>query len=225
MHLKGDFMKIKTYSYRYAEEILQHPKYKNVYEELLEVCKNAPIPVYKGKSEKQKNKDIIQQLINTYFYLRFKHLEWECEPLATPENFEDALRGDFRKKFNLDSSDITLQIEVEFGNVASSYRNYFKFQLSYSYELTDICILIVPCYKLSTRIDSGVSNFEKVKREIPSARLSITVPTLIIGLDDEGEEEWDVKSIENNLEILKNSKDKYRTSHMKIVQDYIDSLY
>lgn len=217
-------MKIETYSYRYAEEILQHPKYKRAYDELLGICKNAPIPVYKGKSSKQKNKDVIQQLINTYFFLQFEKLGWESEPLATPEEFEDSLRSDFRKRFKSNDCEITLQIEVEFGNVASSYRNYFKFQLSYAYSLADICILVVPSYKLSKRIDSGVSNFEKVKREIPSAKLSITVPTLIIGLDHSGEDEWDVKSIETNLEVLKNTKNKYKDRHRKIVQDYIDSL-
>lgn len=39
-------MKIKTYSYRYAEEILQHPKYKQAYDELIYVCQNTPLPVY-----------------------------------------------------------------------------------------------------------------------------------------------------------------------------------
>lgn len=47
-------MKIKTYSYRFAEEILQHPKYEHIYNELITICKDAPIPVYKGKSKSQK---------------------------------------------------------------------------------------------------------------------------------------------------------------------------
>lgn len=215
-------MKVKTYSYRYAEEILQHKKYKHIYDELISVCKNCPIPVYKGKSKSQTDKDVIQQLMNTYFRQQFVNLDWKEEPLATPDSNEDSLRSDFRKKFKTsDGEDITIQIEVEFGNVASSYRNYFKFQLSYSYNLTDICVLIVPCYHLSTRIDSGVSNFKKVKREIPSAKLSITVPTLIIGLDDDDCEEWNVKEIEKDLKVLKNSKNKYAERHNEIVQDYI----
>ena len=218
-------MKIKTYSYRYAEEILQHEKYKHIYEELIPICENCPIPVYKEKSKAQKKKDIIQQLMNTYFRLQFVNLGWETEPLATPETNADGLRSDFRKTFQTDDGeDITVQIEVEFGNVASSYRNYFKFQLSYSYKLTDICVLIVPCYHLSTRIDSAVSNFKKVKRELPSAKLSITVPTLVIGLDDHDCEEWNVKEIESDLNVLKNPKNKYAERHNEIVQEYINDL-
>lgn len=124
----------------------------------------------------------------------------EHEPLAAPDGTEDALRSDFRKSFRDEVTGdiiVTLQIEVEFGNVASSYRNYFKFQLSFSYDLIDICVLILPSYKFANRIDTGVSNFEKVLREIPSAKLSITVPTLVIGLFDRDdnankETEWKV---------------------------------
>lgn len=125
--------------------------------------------------------------MNTYFKLRFFTLEWESEPLATPDDNEDELRSDFRKIFiNEETGEvlITIQIEIEFGNVASSYRNYFKFQLSFSYGLTDICIIIVPSYRLANRIDTGVSNLEKVIREIPSAKLSITVPVLVVSLFD-----------------------------------------
>jgi hypothetical protein len=221
----GKCMKLKTFSYRYAEEILNHPKYIHVYRELLSICKEAPIPVYTGKSEKQRDKDVVQQILNTYFRLRFEDFGWETEPLATPDANEDSLRSDFRKTFTLDNGEsFVVQIEVEFGNVASSYRNYFKFQLSYSYDLTDICVLILPCFELSKRIDSGVSHFEKTVREIPSAKLSITVPTLVIGLDDQGEPEFDVKVIEPNLDILKCSKKAYTNRHNSIVRNYINTL-
>jgi len=225
-------LRIQTYSYRFAEEILQHPRYLPVYEEVIRVCRECPLPVYKGKSSAQRNKDVIQQIMNTYFKLRFISLDWQPEPLVTPDDNEDALRSDFRKTFiNKESRDVlaTIQIEVEFGNVASSYRNYFKFQLSFSYDLADICILIVPSYRLANRIDTGVSNFEKVVREIPSAKLSITVPTLVVGLFDRDEEgnlepEWNVKNITKDITILKGSRIETFERHTKIVQSYIDSL-
>lgn len=44
-------MKILTYSYRFAEEILTHHKYINIYDELITICKDAPIPVYHDKSK------------------------------------------------------------------------------------------------------------------------------------------------------------------------------
>ena len=220
-------MKVKTFSYRFAEEILQHPQYEAAYKELIRVCEECPIPVYPGKSAKQKNKDVVQQLMNSYFFMRFQSLGWEAEIFATPDNNEDGLRSDFRKTFVDEATGevlLTLQIEVEFGNVASSYRNYFKFQLSYSYNLADICVLIVPSQHLSTRIDSGVSNFEKTCREIPSAKLSITVPTLVIGLFEDDSPEWDVTKITTDLHVLKNDSASVSQKHYDIVQGYIDSL-
>ncbi|MFS0593097.1 BglII/BstYI family type II restriction endonuclease [Cytobacillus horneckiae] len=220
-------MRIETFSYRFAEEILQHPKFITAYNELMMVCKDCPVPVYKGKSTSQQNLEVIQQIMNTYFLLRFKNLGWDTEPLVSPDLYEDALRSDFRKTY-VDSTTgeivLKVQIEVEFGNVASSYRNYFKFQLSFSYNLADICILIVPSYALSKKIDSGVSNFEKIKREIPSAKLSITVPTLVIGLFEDGISEWNVKNITEDLGILKGSNKRSYKEHCKIVQEYIDTL-
>jgi sensor histidine kinase YesM len=220
-------MKVKTFSYRFAEEILQHPLYKAAYDELIQVCEECPVPVYTGKSVNQPEKDVVQQLMNSFFFKRFKSLGWETEPLATPDENADELRSDFRKTFIDEETGevlLTLQIEVEFGNVASSYRNYFKFQLSYAYSLTDICVLIVPSQHLSIRIDSGVSNFEKTCREIPSAKLSITVPTLVIGLFDDDVPEWNVKEITTDLKVLKNSNKNVTEEHYAIVQGYIDRI-
>ena len=136
------------------------------------------------------------------------------------------MRGDFRKSFKKkiskdDNENITLQVEVEMGNIASSYRNYFKFQLSYSYKLTDFAVLILPCDNLSKRIDSGVASFEKTVREIPSADLSITVPILVIGLDDKNVEEIDISKISNSMEIVKGSKNDYKKEHIDLVKSII----
>lgn len=218
-------MKLKEFSYRFAKEILENTTYKIVYDELISICKNTPLPVFKGKSKNQKSLDVVQQIINTYFFLVFKNKGWEPEPLATPEDKQDSLRSDFRKTFHFENKDpLTVQIEVEMGNAASSYRNYFKFQLSFSYNLTNICILILPCDNLSKRIDSGLASFEKTVREIPSAQLSVTVPILVIGLDDTDVEEFNLNNLLVDLDILKGSKTENKIEHEKIVQSYIDKL-
>ena len=221
-------MLIKTYSYRFAEEILSSPDFIFVKQEILDICELCPVPVYKGKSANQKNKDVVQQIMNTYFRIQFEEHGWLSEPLATPEDNEDALRADFRKKFICSNGkEIAAQIEVEFGNVASSYRNYFKFQLSFSYGLTDLCVLIVPSANLANRIDSGVANYEKAIREIPQAKLSVTVPTLVIGLFDRDENgvkitEWDVKSLGTTLDVAQNKNKAVTHSHETLVHSYID---
>ncbi len=218
-------MIIKTYSYRFAEEILSYPTLKSIKDELYDICVKCPVPVYRGKSKTQRNKDVVQQIMNTYFRIKFEEYGWESEPLATPDENEDELRADFRKKFYTDDGkSITIQIEVEFGNIASSYRNYFKFQLSYSYGLTDICVLVVPSQQLANRIDSGVACFEKCKRELVQAKLSVTVPTLVVGLfdrDDMGNlvDEWDIHCYDIN--VVKNKDNTVKNAHENIVRNYI----
>lgn len=223
-------MRVKTYSYRYAEEILQHPSNVHIYNELIDIFSSCPVPVYKGKSKNQADKDVVQQLMNTYFYEAFVNRGWEDEPLASPEAMDDSLRSDFRKTFTrVEGEDITVQIEVEFGNAASSYRNYFKFQLSFSYGMTDLCVIVVPSTRLSNRIDSGVSNFEKVLREIPSAKLSVTVPILVVGLfdvDEDGNEIdiWDIKNEGIDLQVAKNANKSVTDEHHQIVKEYMKRL-
>ncbi len=223
-------MIVKTYSYRFADEILSAPGYCEVKEEIINICLGCPIPIYPGKSVRQPNKEVVQQIMNTYFRLQFEAYGWEVEPLATPNAYDDELRADFRKTFRYNNGDeITAQIEVEFANVASSYRNYFKFQLSFSYGLADVCILIVPSYDLANRIDSGVSNYEKATREIPQAKLSITVPILVIGLFDRDNEDnmlgvWNVADEGVSLDIAQNKNRLVRREHEDLVWSYIDWL-
>lgn len=218
-------MNIKKYSFRYAEEILSSPKHKNVLSEILSVCQNCPLPYYPGKSTKQPRLDIVQQIINTYFSVALVKLGWKEEPYASPSKFEDALRSDFRKTFNLENNEkITVQVEVEMGNAASSYRNYFKIQLSYANDLTNIGLVIVPCSTLSTRIDSGVANFEKCVREIPSAKLSLTVPIFVIGLDDIDSELWDLRNITENIQEYSANSNKAKEKRKVLIQEYLSQI-
>lgn len=222
-------MNIKTFSYRFAEEILQHPHYIEAYNEIIEICRNCPLPTYPNKSASQPRLDVVQQIINSYFKIAFSNQNgWIHEPQVSPANFVDTLRADFKKDFEFTNQatgevqEITVQIEVEMGNIASSYRNYFKFQLSYSHQLSDIGIIILPCDNLSKRIDSGVASFEKTVREIPSADLSITVPILVIGLDDTGINAINVREYENNLSIVKGATTPVYEAHMNLVNNIIE---
>lgn len=124
-------MIVSSYSYRFAEEVLKHQLLEPGLSEIIKICEECPLPLFKGKSKKQKGKEVIQQIMNTYFRLRFEECGWISEPFASPETTDDSLRADFRKEFADATNAFAVQIEVEFGNAASIYRDYFKFQLSY----------------------------------------------------------------------------------------------
>lgn len=170
-------MKYEIFSYRFAQEILQHKKHIKCWNEIIEAVVQAPLFSYPGKS-KNSRLDVVQQLENAYFDRKFAiEFGWEFHPIATkiPNSY---LTADFRKEFN----GLHVQTEVQFGNMSRWYSDIFKFQAAYSESLTQAAVSIVPTLSLATRIDSNIANFERCKRELPSANLSITLPILLVGV-------------------------------------------
>jgi hypothetical protein len=173
-------MKLHVFSYRYAQEILQHPNNVTAWNEIEGIFSGAPIFIYPGKS-KNPRLQIVQQLMNTYFDRRFAvDCGWEHHPLATGIA-ESALTADFRKKFEK----ITIQAEIQFGNMARWYSDIFKFQTAYSQSLIQCRLCVVPMGAMARATDSNIAHYERAVRELPSANLSITLPILLIGLEQD----------------------------------------
>jgi len=174
-----------TYSYRFAEEIIQHSNFIHAWNEITSVIQELPLFIYPGKSASNPNLDVSQQMLNTFFDRKFavEH-GWEYHPPAT--DIEDSnLAADFYKEFG----ELKIQSEVQFGNIGRWYSDVFKFQAAYSTERINFALSIVPKHELAVRIDSNLVNFERTVRELPAAKLSITLPILLIGLypDDDTE--------------------------------------
>jgi hypothetical protein len=175
-------MRAETYSYRYAREILQHPSFGEAWQEIIEVVENIPLFRYPNKSANNAQLDVVQQLLNTHVDRRFAvDLHWDYHPLATGI-VDSELAADFRKTFTGQSS-IRIQAELQFGNMARWYSDIFKFQAAYSQNLIDLGLSVVPFQSLARRIDSNVVSFERARRELPAAVLSITLPILLIGIE------------------------------------------
>lgn len=174
-------MKLEIFSYRFAEEITQHPRHGNAWEEISGILTAAPLFIYPNKSSKKASLDVVQQVMNTYFdrVLVLDH-GWEFHPLATSIT-GSGLKADYRKSFG----DLTIQAEVQFGNMSRWYSDVFKFQTAYSQSMIKMGLSIIPVGNLARRIDSNIVNFERAKRELPSAELSLTLPILMIGLDQD----------------------------------------
>jgi len=171
-------MLYQIHSYRFAEEIIEHPNYNDAFIEIFAAIENCPLFIWENKSERNSRLDIVQQLMNAYFDVKFScESNWEFHPNATgiPDS---GLAADFKRKFN----DLTIQIEVQFGNMARWYSDVFKFQTAYSQNLIKMGICIVPFSEIANRMDSNVTNFERCVRELPSAELSITLPILLVGI-------------------------------------------
>lgn len=172
-------MRFSVFSYRYAQEILEHPRNRAAWDEIVAAVSNAPLFIHPRKSVSNSRLDVVQQCMNTWFDRELSvEAGWLYHPLAT--NIANSkLAADFRKEF----PNVTVQAEVQFGNMSRWYSDIFKLQTAYSQELANIGLSIVPMGTLARRIDSNIVSYERVVRELPSANLSITLPILVIGIE------------------------------------------
>lgn len=213
-------MKVDVHSYRFAEEIFQHPRFTNLWQTVNDVCSNAPLFVWPNKSKSNPRLDVVQQLMNVYFDRAFAiDRDWLHHPLAT-KIANSGLKADFRKEFD----GLSVQVEVQFGNMARWYSDIFKFQTAYSQELVNAAISIVPRLSLGVRIDSNVANFERTLRELPSAELSITLPILLVGLSpDVGTPIVDVST--SKFSTIKEITGKRQTDNLwRVVNGWFDGV-
>jgi hypothetical protein len=122
-----------------------------------------------------------QKKLNRHFDEELKGLGWEYHPSVVPKGSstgpKTGLAADFKKG--------KLQVEIQFGNMARWYTDVFKFQLSYSLNQIDAAILVVPMQRLANLIDENIAYFERVTRELPHAKMSLTLPILVIGVEPE----------------------------------------
>ena len=188
-------MNYRLYNYRYALEIVSSTAYAPAWDEIDQAIRGLPLFQYVGKSRKYRRGDVSQHAMNTYFdRVLSVDYGWDWHPLATGI-VNSNLRADFRKRFGAPERSITIQAEVQFGNMARWYSDVFKFQTAYSQKLIQMGLCIVPVASLAARIDQNVVNFERVVRELPMAELSITLPIVVIGVfPDEDTPVYDVSS-------------------------------
>lgn len=193
-------MKMKFFPYRFADAVLEHPDFGGVKGELLKIIGNAPVPLLdpdnrntkKGGVKHRSRKGIKgdsrerwfflpvdQKTLNSYFDKYFEEAGWELQPAVVNEAFslgpDTKLRADYQK--------LRVQVEVQFGNMARWYADVFKFQLSYSLGQIDVAVLVVPTQKLANFIDENVAYFERVARELPHAKMSLTLPIFVLGIE------------------------------------------
>ncbi len=115
-----------------------------------------------------------QQALNNLLDTDFVRRGWEHQPLVT-EDEVTGIRADYKKA--------RIQVEVQFGNMARWYTDVFKFQVSYSLGLIDVGVLVVPMQKFANTIDENVAHYERVVRELPYAKMSITLPIFVLGIE------------------------------------------
>jgi hypothetical protein len=104
---------------------------------------------------------------------------WSKEPVAAgPMAGPDAplsLRGDFVRG--------KVFVEVEFGNVASMHRDFFKFQIANRSGAGDVGVLVVATKRLAYFFDTNVATFETAVRNKPYLAIGVQMPIWILGIE------------------------------------------
>lgn len=115
-----------------------------------------------------------QTAYNKRFELEFQQLGWETKPKLS---LNPRLIGDFRKNL--------VFVEVQFGNSATFYRDFYKFQYGLQNGLLSLSVLIVPMnpkefFPTRPRSISNMAEYDLALRYFTV--LPISVPTMVIGL-------------------------------------------
>jgi hypothetical protein len=122
---------------------------------------------------------IDQAAFNALIDSRLRSLDWKRQPVArgdlVPGRLPSNLLGDFAKG--------GLFVEVEFGNIASAYRDLFKFQIASRSGAGRMGVLVVATDRVARFFDQGVATFEQVTRLLPYMGIGLQLPTVVVGLD------------------------------------------
>ena len=115
-----------------------------------------------------------QTAYNKRFEIEFEKLGWEKKPMLSDK---PRLIGDFRKNL--------VFVEVQFGNSATLYRDFYKFQYGLQNGLLSLSVLIVPInpkefFPTRPRSISNMAEYDLALRFFTI--LPISVPTMVIGL-------------------------------------------
>ena len=152
-------MRFDSYSYRFADEVLNSKL--NIKREIEEVIRYVKLP------DNSKTPSYTKE-----FKIKFTEKGWENEPKVLPDL---DLKADFRKG--------RIQVETQFSNVARYYADILKFQLSFGKDVIDIGVLILPKKKFAQRLGSNVAFSERAIREIEHFKHVLTLPIWIIGVE------------------------------------------
>lgn len=191
-------MKIRhTLDYRYADAVLDHENFRQAKQELVDILAAASVPLLdpgerdarrggvKRRARRSRQGErffffpVDQKRLNLELDRAFRAKGWQLQPAIVSRERaggpETGLKGDYKKG--------ALQVEAQFGNMARWYTDVFKFQLSYSLGEIDVAVLIVPTQALANLIDENVAYFERVARELPWAKMSLTLPIWVLGIE------------------------------------------
>lgn len=185
-------------SHQFAETVLEG-QFADEWQQLLGVLHALEVPLRpigpytrsgRPKSPKRQAREIggrrssalmpvDQAAMNSRIREALSRLGWTPEPYILIDRqgqpIDTRLRGDFERS--------GVFVEVEFGNVASFYRDLFKFHIAGTTGAARVGVIVVATDALARLFDQGQARYEQAVSLLPYMRAGVQLPTAIVGLD------------------------------------------
>jgi hypothetical protein len=170
-------MRIVSFSYRFAEEVLN--SHLAIKKEIEEVIGSIEVPVAgpeAGDRPGAGSKPKVRPQLNKRFEEEFLKRGWETQFRLFDDPGSPMAKIDFMKS--------RVGIEVAFSHASFLGIDLLKFQvLSYAgLDKIDVGVYIVPTGELPRRGFEGSVTFDKAKMYLPHLRSAIQVPVWVVGL-------------------------------------------
>jgi len=189
---------MRVESHRYAEDVMA-ARFQDEWDQLRDVLGNLEPPLRptgpytrlgRPKTPKRQARafggrranvllPIDQSAMNEQIDAALVELGWRRQPWILVDKdgqpIDTRLRGDFEKN--------GVFVEVEFGNVASLYRDLFKFHIAGTSGAAEVGVVVVATAQLAAFFDQGQATWETAIGLLPYMRAGIQLPTAIVGLD------------------------------------------
>lgn len=150
----------KIYSHNYAELIL---KEKEMFDRIISLLDIPEILMQKKAAPTIKN-DVRDRL----------GIEgWTLEA---------SVNVAYNLKINALKNNVALMLQT--GNITRAFYDLLKFQVMKDNSRIDVAVLVVPTTGAAKSLGSNIANFERIKSELALFKNIISVPCLIIGIDE-----------------------------------------
>ena len=151
---------VEEYSHHHGIETL---KRKELYKEVYALMDVPEIGMARGNASR----------INDAVKQRLSDNGWALDPLVHA-NFRLAINGLKNR----------VGVTVQTGNVTRAFYDLMKFEVMRKNDRIEAAALIVPTSDAARALGSNIANFTRVKNELELFQHIITVPCLVLGIDE-----------------------------------------
>lgn len=151
---------VEVHSHCFGQQISVN---KSLYDEIIAALCINQIGISKGNS----------RLYKSHVEKNLSALSWIKNPVVDEE-----------LKLTINAMKDKVGLTVQMGNIARAFYDLLKFQSMYINGKIDMCVLVLPTHAAARTIGTNVANINRVKAELNLFKHIITVPCLVIGIDE-----------------------------------------